>query len=458
MRPPVTINRLRGFLMVEVLIALSFMAIIAVWQMNSAITTFQESIGKISGGQLKTIGDALGAYATANANAVINNSAVTGVAVTRSPTVAELMALGFLPTATSSTNINGGNYVLSLSKNPAACVQPNCNISGYALLNKPLQINGAFSPSMTGEALKAMGSDGGASTLNGATIQGSGASWSMVNPLAGQPQGTIAYQVGSQSIVMSQAVRRDGTTAMTGSLNLGGNSVFNLVSSTAGNVCTTAGALAQTATGSILYCDGASSTYKAMSGGITSKAAVATYAALPLAGNTSGDVRRVTGLGNQAFIWDGSSWQGTAIDSSGNTVINGTATIATLAGNLTISSTATVGTACYPNGRMAQDGTGSPLFCRSGVWATTESIATQNANNCAATNGYVWTGGGCKQISSFSSGGGGGSIVTCSPQYPVITTGTVGTVISFNDGFMGCGGTATCTSSGAWSFKPSQCF
>lgn len=373
---PVIIGRSQGFLLFEVMIALAFMAIIAFWQMNSAITTFQESIGKISGGQLKTIGDALGAYATANAGAVINNSAVTGVATTRAPTVAELVNLGFLSPASGSSNINGGTYVLSLSKNPAACVQPNCNISGYALLNKPLQINGRFSPAMTGEALKAMGSDGGASTLNGATIQGTGNSWSMANPLAGQPQGTIAYQVGSQSIVLSQAVRRDGTTPMTGSLNLGGNSVFNLTTAVAGAACSTAGALAQTTTGSSLYCDGTTSTYKAMGGGggIKSQPAVATYAALPLVGNNSGDLRRVTGLGNQAFIWDGSAWQGTVLDSSGNTVITGTATIETLAGNLTISSTATSGAACSPNGRVAQDGSGLILSCQSGAWVPTYKV------------------------------------------------------------------------------------
>jgi hypothetical protein len=98
-------------------------------------------------------------------------------------------------------------------------------------------------------------------------------------------------------------------------------------------------------------------------GGGSWKTPVASFAALPAASNTLGDVRLTTDF-NRAYAWNGASWNALAIDQNGNISIPGTATMA----NAVITGTATVGNGCPTNGTVAQDGTGLLLSCQSGVW------------------------------------------------------------------------------------------
>lgn len=63
---------------------------------------------------------------------------------------------------------------------------------------------------------------------------------------------------------------------------------------------------------------------------------VASFASLPAAGNTVGDVRMVTGL-SRAFTYNGSGWEALAVDQNGNLDVPGTMTAATVdAGNVNV--------------------------------------------------------------------------------------------------------------------------
>jgi prepilin-type N-terminal cleavage/methylation domain-containing protein len=97
---------------------------------------------------------------------------------------------------------------------------------------------------------------------------------------------------------------------------------------------------------------------------------VATYAALPAAGNSVGDVRMVDGLG-RAFTWNGTGWVALAVDQNGNLAVPG----AVHAGRVELTEVAIKGGACAPNGTIARDGSGLPLFCESGAWRDLNEVS-----------------------------------------------------------------------------------
>ncbi len=60
-----------------------------------------------------------------------------------------------------------------------------------------------------------------------------------------------------------------------------------------------------------------------------------------------------------------------------------------------------VNSACTPNGILARDLNGLLLSCQLGSWKIIESAWSKAASQCT-TNGWVYTGGSCQQISSFT--------------------------------------------------------
>lgn len=366
-----------GYLLIEAALALALSGILLYYQLGQQQRALAEQMGATQGDQMKTLADGLNAFTVTHYNAILNNAAVPGVAVTRQPTVPELAALGFVPTAFSANNFFGGGYTSNLSLNPPACVLPNCNITGYVAMTTPVLVSGVYNPNVVGAALAKMGADGGASNVTApATISGFNAGWSIPNPVGGTPAGILAMRVGSGAAQFAQFLRRDGSLAMLGNLDMGNFSISNagtisigtVVSS--GTACATNGTIARDATGNVMAC--VSGAYQQAGGGQW-KNPVANFAALPAVGNTVGDVRLATDFG-RAYSWTGAAWSALAVDQSGNLTIpndlnvTGSSTLNTLAGNLQVTATATSGVACSPNGRLAQDGTGLLLTCQSGMW------------------------------------------------------------------------------------------
>ncbi|MFY9329190.1 MAG: hypothetical protein WAO76_14435 [Georgfuchsia sp.] len=394
-----------GYLLIEAALALALSGILLYYQLGQQQRALAEQMGATQGDQMKTLADGLNAYTVTNYSTILNNTSVTGIALTRQPTVAELAALGFLPTAFSANNFFGGGYTTSLSLNPPACVLPNCNIMGYVAMTTPILVSGVYNPNVVGAALAKMGADGGASNVTApATISGFNAGWSIPNPVGGTPAGILAMRVGSGAAQFAQFLRRDGSLAMLGNLDMGNFSISNagtislgaVVSS--GAACTTNGTLARDATGNVMAC--VSGSYQQAGGGQW-KNPVANFAALPAVGNMAGDVRLTTDFG-RAYSWTGAAWSALAVDQSGNLTIpnnlsvTGSSTLNTLAGNLQITTTATSGVACSPNGRLAQDGTGLLLTCHSSVWQKAQGGGKTLSSNlpadyCPSTT-TTWTG------------------------------------------------------------------
>jgi hypothetical protein len=148
------------------------------------------------------------------------------------PSIAQLVGMGYLPpgwTATTST-LNDAPYEISFRRSPAACVGSACGVEGHVLLAGPIRRGAADSDgALIGPILTRIGADSGVSLpTSPAQITGFGNTWTLSNPVAGQPAGVVAVRVGSASSAYGQFVRigdsRDPNLA--GNLTVAGNTSF----------------------------------------------------------------------------------------------------------------------------------------------------------------------------------------------------------------------------------------
>ncbi len=150
------------------------------------------------------------------------------------PRVLQLAAMGYLPagwTATTST-LNDAPYAIAFSRVPAGCVAAACNIEGHVVLMGPIHERTGGSDSdgaVIGPILARIGSDSGVSLpMDPAQIQGFGNTWTLANPVAGQPAGVVAVRVGTASSAFGQFVRIGDTRDpnLQGKLSVAGDTLF----------------------------------------------------------------------------------------------------------------------------------------------------------------------------------------------------------------------------------------
>lgn len=158
---------------------------------------------------------------------------VVTIADPSKPTIAELKQLGYLPPNFSNVASNGGNYVVSVSKVPAACVAPACNLEALVCLDKPIRKMGnagAIDTPRLGLAVKNMGPDAGGSVQeNPNVISGLSGAWTVPNNLVAPANqtGILCMRAGYGSSAWAAFFRVDGSRWMRADANMGGNSVVN---------------------------------------------------------------------------------------------------------------------------------------------------------------------------------------------------------------------------------------
>ena len=148
------------------------------------------------------------------------------------PSVAQLAAMGYLPTgwtATTST-LNNAPYVVSFRRVPSGCVASACNIEGHVVLQGPIRSGATDSDgAVIGPILARLGADSGVSLQTDPThITGFGNTWSLDNPVAGRPAGVVAVRIGTASSGFGQFVRIGDTRDpnLQGNFTVAGNSLF----------------------------------------------------------------------------------------------------------------------------------------------------------------------------------------------------------------------------------------
>ena len=149
-----------------------------------------------------------------------------------SPTIAQLVAMGYLPpgwTATTST-LNDAPYTIAFGRVPAGCVAAACNIEGHIVLLGPIRSGPTDSDgAVIGPILARIGADSGVSLpMDAAHIQGFGHTWTLDNPVPGQPAGVVAVRIGTASSGFGQFVRIGDTRDpnLLGNLTVAGNTLF----------------------------------------------------------------------------------------------------------------------------------------------------------------------------------------------------------------------------------------
>jgi hypothetical protein len=148
------------------------------------------------------------------------------------PSIPELAGMGYLPPGWSATvsTLNNAPYSIAFKRYPAGCVVAACNIEGHVVLNGPIRGGAAASDgAVIGPILTRIGADSGVSLpMDPTRITGFGNTWTLPNPVPGQPAGVVAIRVGTASSAFGQFVRigdiRDPDLA--GNLTVAGNTLF----------------------------------------------------------------------------------------------------------------------------------------------------------------------------------------------------------------------------------------
>lgn len=374
------------------LVELSLVAIIAAIASGAAIWSTREKVKiqrfEAQGDLMKTLANSVNNYIVTNYTALMNGTAVTGVAVPMAPTVAELRTLSLVPNAFSSTSMFGQSYVISITRTPTGCTPPACDINGLVYLNGGITdpSTGKFESSGLGAAISVIGGDGAYSDDSApSTLSGYGGAWTSANPL-GATTGVLAVRTGYGTGGFAQFTRRDGTMLPTADWNFGNFNINNIGSiqlTTAvvdGAACTTNGAVARDSSYALMSCQ--SGTWRTQKSRYWKEPA-ASYAALP-ASDEIGVVRVTTDTG-RAYSWTGATWRALAVDQNGNLSLTGTASV----GKAQINDVVTEGAACTPNGLVARDSTGLLLSCQSGVWKVQGSTSILGISTITAKQRYT---------------------------------------------------------------------
>ena len=311
---------------------------------------FSAQVAQVEAGQLATITDAALQYEYGNSATLEAPNSSHAV------TVAQLIAQGYLPSGTRTTDSFGNTISVLFNADGSG------NVTGYVID----QGQKVYTDLEAGQLTLALGDRGGAvpaALLSGQhpnTIYGSGGTWQASAP-AGVAAGSIEVEVepnatqeaNDSRFLWRVAAPNAADNTMATPLILG-------AIETVGNSCTP-GSISSASNGDLLECPDTGA-WTPISGHWRSP--VATYAALPGSGNNNGDVRLTLDT-DRAFAWNGGSWQALAVDQNGNMTVpnqlsaqsGGVRTSATCSGQAQLTAgyiTMTTSNGCGVNGSAIQ--------------------------------------------------------------------------------------------------------
>lgn len=236
-------QRQAGFLLLEVTLALIISALATFAAVRAVLHSQTIDFANVQADVLVIAQRAINSYIFQNYIVLQNDGAVNVNAVTlahgtsdgqsRRPTVANLRAMGYLPTTYSSTAVlNGGTYRFEITKTPAGCVGAACAIDGLVWIDAPIRARGTTEPDgVTVAAIQMrIGGNSAASDLtNPAVLLGTGGGFNVPNPVTGNPAGVVGIRVGFNAEVEAAYVRIGDTRDpnLAGPLTVAGLTTIN---------------------------------------------------------------------------------------------------------------------------------------------------------------------------------------------------------------------------------------
>lgn len=241
-------KRQSGLSLLEVLLAVSIIIFLGSLQLTRIKNETESMQSNIVGEHLATVGGAFNSYLTIHFNNITQNISVTapGTADDPGPRRCEQPAAdliyceistdtlrrnGLLPNSFSGRNAYGSSYryVIKVSG-----TSPNWQVDGVVFTDQPYTTGGSPRFDLIGQAMLAAGSDSGTTRTQPNVVVGLNGAWmedeygaaqvpSGVNGI--DTVGLLAYRAGYGTSGYMSFLRRDGSTPMTGNLQMDENDI-----------------------------------------------------------------------------------------------------------------------------------------------------------------------------------------------------------------------------------------
>jgi type II secretory pathway pseudopilin PulG len=224
-------KRQGGYVLLELALALAISTMMLTAQVGQVNRAVQEAQATATGQYMVELRDGVNKYILANSQALKTGVAVTGFAVPLQPTVAELLAKGFLPlgfSATSPLQLAFENKLTAAAICGATPTDPTCVITGSAYSTAAYtDIAGQIRSDVLTSAVAQIGMDGAMSMPETPTLLTAMGGGTRANP-AGAVAGILAIRTGSGSgtlDVLDSYYKRDGTMPLIGTMNANNNDI-----------------------------------------------------------------------------------------------------------------------------------------------------------------------------------------------------------------------------------------
>lgn len=168
-------GRLRGFMLVELLIAVSISALLSIYLSAKNRQEAEESLAEGSATYISQVASAAQQHVLLNWSNYANNTPVPGVAILLQPTIAELVTLGRLnggfPSAAGSLPTRQ-SLAIRITRN--SCPGASCQVQVLACTTTPVRLGGTTTRfDLASTMMSKQGGSGGQSLQNaGAVIRG----------------------------------------------------------------------------------------------------------------------------------------------------------------------------------------------------------------------------------------------------------------------------------------------
>jgi len=248
----------QGFTLIELLIVIGFLMALGVYQVQSDLRKAQTDIAGATATQLTTLVDGANAFSVNHYQELIGavTPSTTGLTCVGTDlarrcniTIASLQADGLLPAGYVNTTAFTGNGAWNISYRllgSSSSGGPGYNVEGLVIstATTPWTTDGSANAAKAnsqyiGLAARRIGADGGGTIPNCGgsatpTFCSTGGAFKLTSTdyTSIQNNGQIGARVGTGTELFNAYLRRDGTLPMTGSLNMGGNSIYNMLNIT----------------------------------------------------------------------------------------------------------------------------------------------------------------------------------------------------------------------------------
>jgi prepilin-type N-terminal cleavage/methylation domain-containing protein len=374
----------RGFTLIETLVSLAIVMAVGIAGTYRTVQDGYDRVAEGVGQQAHALANTLSSYTDYNrallldgatTTATVQGPRGTGVVANKMfPTLAELTVLGYFPAVPGNPPM-GGTWAYSLTPEPAGCFVAGgdaCVIQRRLWLTQPVRTGGALDVDRAAIIAREAGGMAAFSRPdNAGQVRGIAGNWFEANPL-GANAGVVMLSSASPTSALDAYIPRNGSRAMVGALNMGGQNVNSANNVTAASNINAGG----TVTAPNITTNGGLAT-------ITSSTGDKMYLqTLP-----GGKFRMVDGAWTkELFSVDQNGAVSTAGALSQGTITAGGQINATN-GIVKIAAAAYAGWGCSQgNGAVTTDPSGAVLSCQNGVW-TASSGDSPPGTLCGVASG-----------------------------------------------------------------------